>query len=99
MLSEISQTAKDKLLYDIVYVESKKHNKLVNKIRWRLTDIENKPLVINRERGRWRGGIGIGKEGLLWDYMKSCMWKFKNEVTYCKKYKINLQIQIFFIDF
>ena len=33
MLSEISQTAKDKLLYDIVYVESKKHNKLVNKIR------------------------------------------------------------------
>ena len=30
MLSEKSQTAKDKLLYDIVYVESKKYNKLVN---------------------------------------------------------------------
>ena len=52
-------------MYDIVYVESKKHNKLVNKVRCRLTDIENKPLVINRERGRWKGGIGIGKKKVI----------------------------------
>ena len=45
-LSEISQR-----LYDMIYVEFKNYNKLVNKTkRSRLTDIEDKLVVISGER-------------------------------------------------
>ena len=52
-LSEISQ-----ILYDMIYVEFKNYNKLVNKTkRSRLTDIESKLVIISKEKkvGQFRG--------------------------------------------
>ena len=55
MLSEISQTEKDKYIYHL-HVESNKYNKLVNlKKRNRVPDIENKLVVTSGERGG--GGV------------------------------------------
>ena len=71
MLIEISQTEKTNALWYHLYVESKKHNKLVNK-KSRLVDRENKLMVINGERE----GVNMGwgkKVGFLWDYVKMCV--------------------------
>ena len=50
MLSEISLTEKDKILYDITYTWSLK-NKTHSQERSRLTDIENKLVVTSGEKG------------------------------------------------
>ena len=41
--------------------------------RSRHTGIENKLAVTSGEREGWKGKIRVGKKGLLWDYMKSCL--------------------------
>ena len=55
MLSEISQTEKDKY-FMITYMSNLKYTKNMNrtKKRGRLTDTENKPVVASRERERGR---------------------------------------------
>ena len=51
MISEISQTEKDKYLMLSLYVESKKESKLLNITkRNKLTDVENKQVATSRER-------------------------------------------------
>ena len=61
MLSEVSQTEKDK--YYITYMwnlENKTDECESNKKRNRLTDIENKLMVTSGEREVGRGKIGVG---------------------------------------
>ena len=56
MLREISQIEKDKYYMYHLYTESKKYNKLVNVIkkkkRSRLTDIENKLVLLDGGDGK-----------------------------------------------
>ena len=59
MLSEISQTEKDKILYDITYTWNLK-NKTHSQKRSRLTDIENKLVVTSGKRKVGKGDIGGG---------------------------------------
>ena len=59
-------------------MESKKYNKLVNKTKYK---------QIHRYREQTSGyqwgeeggssNKGQGNKGLLWDYVKSCVWKFQ----------------------
>ena len=58
MLSEISQTKKNIVVWYYLYVDSKKLNKLVNIIKNTLLDTEKKLLVTSGER---KGGEGQDK--------------------------------------
>ena len=60
-----------------LYVESKKYNKLVNKTENNLTH-RNREETSGYPWGEGSGGnTGVeDKKGLLWDYMKSCVWIF-----------------------
>ena len=62
----------------LLICESKKCNKLVNKTkRSRLTDIENKLVVISGDREVGGAVRGVGdiffKKELLWNYTKLCV--------------------------
>ena len=71
MLSEISQTEKDKYCM-ISYIESKKYNKLMNIAKKKQTH-RHREQTSGYQWGQ-HGGRGI--KGLLWDYMKSCVYNF-----------------------
>ena len=73
-LSEISQ-----ILYDMIYVEFKNYNKLVNKTkRSRFTEINNQLMVTWGESKGRRGNIGVREEKRLsLAYMKSYVWNFQ----------------------
>ena len=70
-LSGISPTEKGKHGYHL-YVESKKHNKLVNKPKKKHSDRENTLVVASKEREGGRGNTGV-KRGLLCDYLEKAM--------------------------
>ena len=70
LLSGISQTEKGKHRYHL-YVESKKHNKLVNKSKKKRSDRENTLAADSKEREGGRGNTGV-KRGLLWDCCCCC---------------------------
>ena len=73
-LSEISQR-----LYDMIYVEFKNYNKLVNKTkRSRFAEINNQLMVTWGESKGRRGNTGVREEKrLLSAYMKSYVWNFQ----------------------
>ena len=66
------------LLWYHLYVESKKYKQLVNKTKKKQTHRYRKQTSGSQWReARGRGNIEVGREkGLLWDYMKSCVWDF-----------------------
>ena len=72
VLSEISQTEKDKYCM-ISHVESKKCNKLMNKTKGsRLIDMENKLVVTNRQKKVGRGKM-VGGRIIMGLYEIICM--------------------------
>ena len=59
MLSEISQTNKDKTIYHL-HLESKKYNKQVNITKKKQIHKYRELLVTNGEKEVERGNIGVG---------------------------------------
>lgn len=72
-----------------IYVESKKYNKLVNRIkRSKLTNTENKLVITSGEREGRRDNIRVeGGKWLLWDYM--CENKNFKALQHFKEFSFN----------
>lgn len=75
LLSGISQTEKGKHWYHL-YVESKKHNKLVNKSKKKCLDRENTLAAASKER-KGAGAIQVWKGGYYGTTIWNCVCNFR----------------------